>query len=481
MSNRMKENSPILVWIRRDLRLHDHAALHEAAKSGRPVIPVFIHDETVSGLGAAPKWRLEQGLSCFARSLENAGSQLILRQGNAAGVLDKLIQDTGATDVFWQRAYDPDRVTQDTRIKADLTARGVTARSFSGAVLHEPMQIKTGQGGDYRVYSAYRRTVWQRPVVPVMLPKPNLRPPQQWPESDVLTNWRLGKVMKRGGAIVAQHTLVGEDAALTRLSEFLDTRLAGYTGDRDVPAQPATSRLSAHLTLGEISVARCWSLTWQALEQGNPGAETFLKELLWREFAGYLLWHAPQMRTEAWRPDWQGFHWNTDRTDPKFIAWKQGRTGVEIVDAGMREMYVTGTMHNRVRMIVASYLTKHLRMHWRLGQDWFAECLTDWDVASNAMGWQWVAGCGPDASPYFRVFNPQTQQTKFDAAGTYINHWLAEHRGSLAHPDALSYFEAVPRSWALSPDSGYPAPVVALADGRQAALAAYDEWKSQKP
>ncbi|PYG34387.1 deoxyribodipyrimidine photo-lyase [Pelagimonas varians] len=472
---------PIIVWMRRDLRLHDHTALFEASRSGRPVIPVFICDETVQALGAAPKWRLEQGLSCFAHSLEEAGSRLTLRLGNAAIVLDRLIEETGATDVYWQRAYDPERVAQDTRIKADLTTRGIHARSFSGAVLHEPMQIKTGQGGDYKVYSAFRRAVWQRPIVPAMLAKPDLTAPETWPDSDRLADWGLGRGMKRGGAIVAQHTLVGEKAALDRLSEFLESRLAGYAGDRDVPAQPATSRLSAHLTLGEISVARCWTLAWQALETGNPGAETFLKELLWREFAGYLLWHSPHMGTEVWRPDWQGFHWNEDRHDPKFIAWTQGRTGVELVDAGMREMYVTGVMHNRVRMIVASYLTKHLRMHWRLGQDWFAECLTDWDVASNAMGWQWVAGCGPDASPYFRVFNPQTQQVKFDGKGAYINHWLAEHRGTSAHKDALSYFEAIPESWNLSPEAAYPAPIVSLAEGRTAALAAYDDWKSQKP
>ncbi|MEL6207137.1 MAG: FAD-binding domain-containing protein, partial [Pseudomonadota bacterium] len=241
---------------------------------------------------------------------------------------------------------------------------------------------------------------------------------------------------------------------------------------RDMVAEDGTSRLSAHLSLGEIGPRTCWHAGLRARDEGRAGAETFLKELVWREFAYHLLYHTPHIAEDNWREEWSAFPWNEDEDRPDVIAWKQGRTGLPFVDAAMREMYVTGTMHNRGRMIVASYLTKHLMTHWKVGLRWFEEHLVDWDPASNAMGWQWSAGSGPDATPYFRVFNPETQLDKFDRARTYTGRWIAE---TSANPtaDALSYFDAIPRSWALAPTDPYPDPIVTPAEGRKRALDAY--------
>jgi deoxyribodipyrimidine photo-lyase len=246
-----------------------------------------------------------------------------------------------------------------------------------------------------------------------------------------------------------------------------------YQTNRDMPSVDGTSRLSENLTYGEISPAVCWHAGWAAIHSGKGQAEVFCKELVWREFAYHLVHHTPHIVDRNWKEGWDAFPWNTDDT-AEVIAWKQGRTGVPFVDAAMREMYVSGTMHNRGRMIVASYLTKHLMTHWKVGQAWFDDCLTDWDPASNAMGWQWAAGSGPDAAPYFRVFNPVTQLDKFDRAGLYARTWIAEGQGE-APDTALSYFDAIPKSWGLAPSDVYPAPVVDMATGRQRALEAYKD------
>jgi deoxyribodipyrimidine photo-lyase len=231
--------------------------------------------------------------------------------------------------------------------------------------------------------------------------------------------------------------------------------------------------MSENLSVGEISPHQCWHAGMRALEQGKQGAEHFLKELVWREFAYHLMHHTPHILDTAWRDGWEKFPWQKDPDAPEVVAWKQGRTGIPFVDAAMRELYVTGRMHNRARMIVASYLTKHLMSDWRIGRDWFEACLTDWDPASNAMGWQWTAGSGPDASPYFRVFNPDTQLDKFDSNRAYVNRFLAEGVQN-PYADALAFFDAMPRSWTLRPDDPYPQPIVALDVGRKRALAAYE-------
>ncbi len=470
-------NSPILLWFRRDLRLSDHPALAAACATGRPVIPVFVLDPLAEGLGAAPKWRLGLGLEVFSQALEQAGSRLVLRRGAGLSVLRDLVTQTGAGDVWWTRAYDPEAVARDTQIKAALRADGVAARSFGGHLLFEPWTVQTGQGGYYKVYSPMWRAVRNRPVEAPVPPPGRIAAPRTWPESAHLADWDMGAAMQRGGAIAAPHQRVGELAALERLDWFTDSAIDDYKARRDFPAEDSTSGLSENLTYGEISPHQMWAAGQVALSMGKPGAEHFLKEVVWREFAYHLMHHAPEILTRNWRPEWEAFAWNEDDTRPEIRAWQQARTGIELVDAGLREMYVTGKMHNRVRMVVASYLTKHLMGHWKIGRDWFADCLTDWDIASNAMGWQWVAGSGPDAAPFFRVFNPNTQAEKFDPGGVYRRRWLAEGQ---AEPSAtaLSYFEAVPRHWGLSPNAPYPAPVVPLDQGRKSALMAYENLRA---
>ncbi|MDJ0822327.1 MAG: deoxyribodipyrimidine photo-lyase [Paracoccaceae bacterium] len=469
----MSDTSPILVWFRRDLRLSDHGALHAAAETGRPVIPVFIRDGLVDGLGAAPKWRLGLGVEYLAERLAGKGSALILRSGDALEALQGLIADTGAGAVYWSRAYDPESVARDTQVKEALKAAGIEARSFTGHLMFEPWTVETKTSQFYKVYTPFWRSVKDR-AVPASLPTPDtILAPDAWPASERLHDWNLGAAMNRGADVVRPYVRLGEEAAQTRLAEFIATKVAGYDTTRDLPATDGTSCLSENLALGEISPAQCWQAGRRALEEGKPGAETFLKELVWREFAYHLMWHTPRILNGNWKEDWDAFPWNEDESWSEVTAWKQGRTGIQFVDAAMRELYVTGRMHNRGRMIVASYLCKHLMCHWRIGQKWFEHCLIDWDPASNAMGWQWSAGSGPDATPYFRVFNPVTQLDKFDKDRAYVKRWIAEGRRNPA-PEALSYFEAIPRSWDLSPDDIYPDPIVAADEGRKRALAAYE-------
>lgn len=283
----------------------------------------------------------------------------------------------------------------------------------------------------------------------------------------------LGAGDAAGAEVVGAHVCVGEAAAQDRLDAFLEDKVQTYKENRDIPSADRTSKLSENLTYGEISPARLWHAGRRAMEDGARGAEKFLQEVGWRDFAYHLIYHTPRITTDNWREGWDAFPWNADAGDEKVQAWTRGRTGIPFVDAALREMYVTGHMHNRARMIVASYLTKHLMSHWRIGRDWFAECLIDWDPAANAMGWQWTAGCGPDAAPYFRVFNPVTQREKFDPKRVYLDRWIAEGR---KHPSetALSYFDAIPERWNMSPHDSYPDPVVSPEDGRRAALDAYE-------
>ncbi|MEO1025553.1 MAG: deoxyribodipyrimidine photo-lyase [Pseudomonadota bacterium] len=468
--------APVIWWVRKDLRLGDNAALTaalDAAKdAGRPVIPVFILDEVFDAYGACPKWRFGLGVAHFAETLAAMGSKLVLRRGKAEDVLLKLCEETGAKDVRWSRAYDPDQVARDKAVKLALEDSEIRAWSTPGHVMFEPWSVETKGGGFYRVYSPFWRAVKDKDV-PAPLPAPKTIPaPETCPDSDRIEDWALEAPMGRGAAVVAKHVTVGEEAAAQRLADFIDSRIAAYKTDRDYPAGDATSRLSENLSWGEISPATCWHAGMRALQEGAAGAEHFLKEVVWREFAYHLVWHTPHILTRSWRDGWDRFPWKEDESD-EVRAWKQGRTGEQFVDAAMREMYVSGTMHNRARMIVASYLTKHLLAHWRLGMEWFADCLIDWDPASNAMGWQWTAGSGPDAAPYFRIFNPATQLEKFDADGAYLDRWIAEGR-LMPSDTALSYFEAVPRSWNLQPNQPYPSRIVELSEGRNRALAAYE-------
>lgn len=463
-------DTPLILWFRRDLRLSDQPMLDAAVRTGRPLIPVFVLDPETEGLGAAPKWRLGLGVARFAKALEAVGSRLILRRGPAQAVLESLVAQTGAGGVWWSRQYDPVSVARDTGIKSALKAQGLEAQSFAGHLLFEPWHVETGTGGFYRVYTPFWKAVRGRDVAaPASAPKA-VRSPAHWPDSDVLASWGMGDAMNRGAAVVLPHLHIGEAAALARMRRFLDGPVDTYAERRDYPAENATSGLSENLTYGEIGPRTIWHAGYDAMNAGAKGAETFLKELVWREFSYHLIHHTPHIAHANWKPEWDAFPWRGDNPDAQ--KWRQGLTGEPFVDAAMREMYVTGRMHNRARMIVASYLTKHLMTDWRVGLAWFADCLVDWDAAANAMGWQWAAGSGPDASPYFRIFNPATQVEKFDPQAEYRHCYIAE-LARIPGKTALSYFQAVPRAWALDPARAYPKPLVELSVGRSAALAAY--------
>ena len=468
---------PLILWFRRDLRLDDNPMLAAAAETGRPLIPVFIADDSVTGLGAAPRWRLGEGLRVFGKTLGDKGAPLILRKGAALQALRDLVSETGAGGVWWGRLYDAPARARDTEVKQALRSDGIEARSFAGHTLIEPWQVETGEGGHYKVYSPFWRALSARGVDEPCKAPGKLSVPDTWPASDDLDDWQLGAAMNRGAGIVARHARIGAAAAKRRLDAFLDGPVDDYRKARDLPAGETTSRLSENLACGEIGPRRIWWRTQRILEQdkGHGGAEHFLKELAWRDFAHHLIFHTPEIATKNWRAEWDGFPWRDDNDDAE--RWRRGLTGEPFVDAGMREMYVTGTMHNRARMISASYLTKHLMTHWRVGLKWFEECLIDWDPASNAMGWQWVAGSGPDAAPYFRIFNPATQAEKFDPDAGYRHRFIAELTDDPG-ADARAFFDAVPRAWNLDPGAAYPDPLVDLAAGRRRALDAYERHRA---
>ena len=462
--------APLIVWFRRDFRLSDHEALYAACETGRPIIPVFILDEVFEALGAAPKWRLGLAIKYFKKKLESMGSNLILRRGNASEILQELMNETGALDVYWSRAYDPASIHRDTMVKSSLN--GI---SFKGHVLFEPWVPKTKTGENFKVYTPFWRHVSSQLCVNSTLPKiSKLYSPNKWPISDVLSDWKLGEEMNRGKNVVSKYINVGEEAALNKLDHFISLNIDGYKVDRDFPMRNATSGLSENLTYGEISPRLVFNSLRNAFDSGDLGAEHFLKELVWREFAYHLLWHFPKLDTQCWRVEWDNFPWKDINEDAK--AWMQGRTGQNFVDAGMRELYTTGTMHNRLRMVVGSYLTKHLQIDWRVGLKWFEDCLIDWDPASNAMGWQWIAGCGADAAPYFRIFNPNLQAEKFDSSGQYRKKWLETDK----ELHAKAFFDAIPVAWKLSADKIIQNEIVDLSQGRKNALDAYAIFKEQQ-
>ncbi len=464
--------SPILLWFRRDLRTSDHPALHAAAASGRPVIPVFLRDEGVDGIGAAPRMRVGLSVAALRGDLKRIGSRLILRSGPAAEALAVLATEIGARAVWWTRLHDPLSRLRDEKVRTALSLLGVETKEFEGHLLHEPATFLSGSGKPYQAYAPFARALRRADPGPALPAPSRLSPPLLWPPSESLEAWRLDAAMNRGASVVAVWQAPGEARALERLHVFAAERLSEYKVARDFPGRDASSKLSDALSLGEIGPRTCWTLAREALGRAPEGAEQFLREIAWRDFSHHLLWHSPQMDREHWRPAWKEVGWSQDERSPLVLSWRQGRTGFAIVDAAMREMWVTGRMHNRARMIVASLLTKHMMTDWRVGLRVFEDCLTDWDPANNAVNWQWVAGSGPDAAPFFRIYNPQSQSETWDADQAYVRRWIAEGQANPT-PEALSFFEAVPRAWGLDPRDPYPDPVLDLAQSRNVALSAF--------
>lgn len=461
--------APTIVWLRKDLRLADNHALTAAAAAG-PVAPVFILDEVFeTTLGAAAKLRLKLSIEALSRDLAQTGAPLILRRGEALAVLRALIEETGAKAVTWTRLTDGAALERDKRVKAALTDDGVSVDSHGGFTLVDPWTVKTGAGNQFKVYTPFWRAVSVRDIERP-LPRPKTITGIEGIGSETLADWRLEAEMGPAANALADQITAGEQAALDKLDAFLDGPAPRYADDRDQMGLPnAVTQLSDYLAVGEISPRTIW---WALMATGDTaGHVTARKQIVWRDFAHHLLFHDPEMETRCWRHEWEGFAWADENDAAR--KWKAGRTGIDIVDAAMRELWVTGRMHNRARMIVASVLTKNLRVHWRVGEAWFRHTLIDWDPANNAMGWQWVAGCGPDASPFFRIFNPATQAEKFDKSKTYRRRWLYQGEG------AKSFKAMWPKSdVTLSLDA--PPLMVDLAVTRRAALAAWEDMKQRR-
>jgi len=474
----MVARPPIIVWFRQDLRLTDNPALAAAAASGAPVVALYILDEGGGWApGGASRWWLHHSLAALAAALERRGGRLVLRRGPAAAVLDALIAETGAAAIHWNRCYEPEAVARDTGIKAGLEARGVAVRSFDAALLFEPWTVATRAGEPFRVYTPFWKACLAAPEPPQPAPAPRHVPgPAAGPAGDALADWSLLPMTPDWAGGLRAAWTPGEAGAVRRLESFLERAVARYKGDRDRPDLPGTSRLSPHLHFGEIGPRQVWHAI-RAATAGGAGVESFLSEIGWREFSHHLLFHFPTLPDRNWRPEFDAFPW---RHDPAALAaWQRGRTGYPLVDAGMRELWTTGWMHNRVRMVVASFLVKHLLIDWRAGADWFWDTLVDADLANNAASWQWVAGCGADAAPYFRIFNPVIQGERFDPSGSYVRRWVPE----LARmPDAFVHkpwaADAVTLAGAgLRLGETYPRPIVDHATARDRALAALASLK----
>ncbi len=472
------EPSPVVVLFRKDLRLDDNHALCAAIAGARPVIALYIREPEKLGtgpLGRAQAWWLHHSLSALAEAIADRGGALLLRSGPALDVLAQIRQETGAETVFWNRRYDPHGMEIDRKLKATLPALGFTVSSFSGQLLHEPSRLKTGSGGPYRVYTPFWRALESSGEPPEPLDPPGRIPkPGNLPPSEPLDTWNLVARHPDWAKTFTEVWIPGEAAALERLETFVGQKLPGYGTARDVPAADATSLLSPHLALGEISPARIWHATRDRTAT-VPAEDVvkFRKELVWRDFCYHLLYHNPKLATENLNPRFDGFPWAFDAE--LFRLWTRGMTGYPIVDAGMRQLWRHGTMHNRVRMIAASFLIKDLLIDWRRGEEWFRDTLVDADPASNAASWQWVAGSGADAAPFFRIFNPVLQAERFDPEGAYVKRFVPELRNLDAH-HIHRPFEAPAAALqraGVTLGVTYPKPVVVHARARDRALALY--------
>jgi deoxyribodipyrimidine photo-lyase len=478
----MPTPAPVLHWFRRDLRLADNPALCHAIEQGRPVIPLFIHapkEEAPWAPGAASRWWLHHALERLAEDLAKRGSRLVIRQGSSLDELRALCAETGASLVTWNRLYDPATVARDTAVKTALRASGIEAVSFNAALLHEPWTIATGEGGPYKVFTPF----WKRCLAEGTPPEPLAAPrklvaPTRWPESLSIGALGLLPTIRWDGGL-AQAWSPGEKGATAALRRFLDGAVESYDVDRDRPDLVGTSRLSPHLHFGEIGPRQVWHAVRQKTDPRSKDTQRFLAEVGWREFAHHLLFHFPTTPEAPLRPEFARFPWR--RSEADLEAWQRGRTGYPIVDAGMRELWTTGWMHNRVRMIVASFLVKHLLLPWQEGARWFWDTLVDADLANNTLGWQWTAGCGADAAPYFRIFNPILQGAKFDPSGAYVRRWVPELAGL---PDAVLFkpWEASPATLAAAGvrlGANYPHPIVDHAAARARALGALERMGSK--
>ncbi|MBA2655919.1 MAG: deoxyribodipyrimidine photo-lyase [Tatlockia sp.] len=460
--------STALFWFRRDLRLSNNPAFTEACNNHQVVIPIFILDKKIAALGQAQQWWLHYSLLSLEQSLKKRGLKLVLRSGDSFKIIEELSHKLSINTVYWNRCFEPLMLQEDYKISSMLRHMEVEVEEFNGSMLIDPGKI-TNKAGDYfKVFTPF----WRHCLTTLV--KPHLTNLINHPEghelvSDPLQDWELLPKKPDWALNFKDYWQPGEKAAQQKLKQFIETQLYGYTKNRDILAKDATSKLSPHLHFGEISP---WDL-WHAVEIARldqncdlASAERFLAELGWREFSTYLLYHFPQLPQANFRTEFNKFPWQNPENCLE--RWQKGTTGFPIVDAGMRELWATGYMHNRVRMIVASFLCKDLLIDWRCGADWFLDTLVDADLASNSASWQWVAGSGVDSAPYFRIFNPLLQSQKFDPEGAYIRKWVPEL--------ATLNSQLIHQPWTatdLTLLNGYPRPIVDHGEARKRALAIY--------
>lgn len=473
-----------LLWLRLDLRLADHPALAAAVQRGGPVVPVFIWSPEENGdwpPGGASRWWLHQSLTALDQRLRQLGSRLVIRRGPVLETLRALVRETGATGVCWSRRYEPVVMERDRRVEEALASDGLDVESFNAALLHEPWTIQNLSKKPFQVFTPFWKHCLAKPDPPAPLPAPKTLPaPPRWPQSLALGELELEPKRPWAGGLDAAWQ-PGEAGASANLDRFLAAAFADYTDQRNRPDIVGTSRLSPYLHFGEISPRQVWhGLRRLGLADAQWRGSQFLAEIGWREFAHHLLFHFPHTPTEPLRAEFGKFPWNQDAD--WLHAWQHGRTGYPIVDAGMRELWATGWMHNRVRMIVASFLVKDLLLPWQDGTRWFWDTLVDADLASNTLGWQWTAGCGADAAPYFRVFNPTSQGEKFDPRGDYVRKWcpeLAKLPDQWLHQPHAAPDECL-RAAGVALGQTYPRPVVNHAVARELALEALARTKAAR-
>lgn len=474
----------VLYWIRNDLRLADNPALTAAIASGLPIVPVFIWSPEEEGnwpSGAATCAWLEQSLAALSSAYEAQGSRLILRRGASREILLALATEVGAETVFASRRYEPAALRQEANLRDALREREIAFKVYNGSLLNAPNDVANLAGEPYKVFTPYYNACLKRESLgaPYLAPE-RIPAPAKWPKSDTLKSLKLTPKHPWVAKMLC-HWEIGEAGAQARLAAWVDEPVTGYPVSRDLPGIAGTSTLSPYLHFGEISPRQIAHAVRQYpthRDEAVAANESYVRQLYWRDFAHHLLYHFPHTPEEPLKELFGRFPWV--KNDDFLKRWQRGQTGYPFVDAGMRELWETGWMHNRVRMVVASFLIKDLRIHWREGADWFWGTLFDADLANNSLGWQWVAGCGADAAPYFRVFNPVTQGKKFDGDAAYIRRWVPE---IAALPD--KYIHA---PWEMAPielaacgvrlGKDYPEPMVDHDEARKTALAIYDELKS---
>lgn len=472
----MSTTPPVILWFRQDLRRTDNPALTAAADSGNPVLPVYILDDGSAGkwrTGSAGRWWLHQSLASLNRSL---GGHLRCFRGDAAETLTRLAEELNATGIYWNRCYEPWRIDRDRRIKARLKKNGYLVQSFDGSYLFEPRSVTKADGSPYKVFTPFFRKGCLGAAPPPRFPldAPDLTEFYEPPLGLELDRLELVPSIRWYDSI-AETWKPGETGALARLERFLDEGIRNYREDRNRPDLDKVSRLSPHLHFGEISPHQVWHAANALRVCGGleRDIDHFLSELGWREFSNYLLYHWPTLPQDNLQEKFDHFPWRDDPVSLK--SWQRGRTGYPIVDAGMRELWETGYMHNRVRMIVGSFLVKNLLLHWHLGEAWFWDTLVDADLANNSASWQWIAGCGADAAPYFRIFNPVTQGQKFDPDGNYVRRFVPEIArlpNKFLHNPWQAPGDALARA-GIKLGTDYPYPMVDLKASRERALDAF--------